>query len=86
MFLPNPKLYFGSFAAYAIALVLLWFFVLVGMGPSLSLGGIFGFGFPPELLGEPDEAATAVFASAQSAANEFWFYQFFVIADGGNGR
>jgi len=79
-FFPNPKLYFGSFAVYSIICVLLWFFVLVDLGTSLSLGGIFGFGFPAELAVEADDAAKAAHAAALSSAKTFWFYQFFLVA------
>ena len=51
-FFPNPRLYFGSFAVYAIAGVLLWFFVLIGMGDTFSIGGMFGYGYPAELAAE----------------------------------
>jgi len=79
-FFPNPKLYFGSFAVYSILCILLWFFLLIGLGTSLSLGGIFGFGFPAELASDADDAAKVAHASALSSANTFWFYQFFLVA------
>jgi len=79
-FFPNPRLYFGSFALYSIAGVLLWFFLLKDLGSSLSLGGLFGLGYPVALPEGADEAAKAVFTASQSGAEEFWFYQFFLIA------
>ncbi|MEM7215599.1 MAG: peptide antibiotic transporter SbmA [Pseudomonadota bacterium] len=79
-FFPNPRLYFGSFAAYSIFCILLWFFVLSGLGDTLSIGGLFGYGFPAELAAEADESLKAAFAAQSSAASEFWFYQFFLIA------
>lgn len=78
-FFPNPKLYFGSFAIYSILLVLLWFFVLIDLGSTFSIGGLFGYGFPEELTSEAEEAAKALHISAQASANTFWFYQFFFI-------
>ena len=79
-FFPSPKLYFGSFAVYSIGCVLLWFFVLINAGSSLSLGGLFGYGFPAELASEADDAAKTAFAAQQTSAEGFWFYQFFLIA------
>ncbi len=81
-FFPKPKLYFSSFAVYALACVLLWFFVFIDLGPSLSLGNLVGFGFPDALSGEADDAAKAAFAAAKSSADNFWFYQFFLIVIG----
>ncbi len=81
-FFPKPKLFFTSFAIYALAGVLLWFFVLIDMGSSLSLGGLVGFGFPEALGDNADDAAKTAFASTQSAAENFWFYQYFLIAIG----
>ena len=79
-FFPNPKLYFGSFAVYSIVCILLWFFLLIDMGGTLSLGGLFGYGFPAELAAEADDAAKAAFAAQTKSANNFWFYQFFLVA------
>lgn len=78
-FFPNPRLYFGSFAVYSICCVLLWFFVLTGLGPSLSIGGLFGYGFPAELASDADDAAKAVYAAAVKSAGTFWFYQVFLL-------
>ena len=78
-FFPNPKLYFGSFAIYSLLCVLLWFFVLIDWGSTLSIGGLFGYGFPEALSSEADDAATAAFNAANASANNFWFYQFFLI-------
>lgn len=79
-FFPNPKLYFGSFALWSVFCVLFWFFVATDYGATLSLGGLFGYGFPPELVEGADEAATAAQAAAVKSANNFWFYQFFLLA------
>ncbi len=79
-FFPNPRLYFGSFAVYSLFCILIWFFLLVNLGPYLSLGGLFGFSFPAELGAEADDAAKAAFAQATSSANGFWFYQFFLLS------
>ena len=79
-FFPSPKLYFGSFVVYSIALILLWFFALNGAGPYLSIGGLVGYGFPAELASDADDAAKAAFAAATGSANTFWFYQFFLVS------
>lgn len=88
-FFPNPRLFFGSFAAYALFCIILWFASASSWGETLSLGWLFGFGYPdapPAPLPEgADEAAQAAFAVAQRAyadtqgwALNFWFYQYMI--------
>lgn len=81
-FFPKPKLYFTSFALWALACVLLWFFVLADMGPSLSLGDLIGFGYPEAISADADDAGKAAFAAEKSSADNFWFYQYFLIVIG----
>lgn len=78
-FFPNPRLYFGSFAIYAVSLVLLWFYVFINWGATFSIGSLFGYGFPAELASEADDVSKAAYASQLSSANTFWFYQFFFL-------
>lgn len=79
-FFPRPKLFFLSFAIYAIACVVFWFTLAEGWGAQLSLGNLIGFDFPPALPEGADEAAQAAFAAAQAPAQDFWFYQYLVVA------
>lgn len=79
-FFPKPKLFFASFAVWAIACIVFWFAVAEGWGEALSLGGIFGLSFPAALPEGADEAAQAAFAVAQGPAMTFWFYQYTLAA------
>ncbi|TDQ82317.1 peptide/bleomycin uptake transporter [Dongia mobilis] len=81
-FFPRPKLFFASFALYAIACVVLWFTLVEGWGPRLSLGSLFGLTFPDALPVGADEAAQAAFAAAQEPAQTFWFYQYLALCYG----
>jgi peptide/bleomycin uptake transporter len=78
-FFPRPKLLFISAALWTIFCILFWYLVAKGWGSTLSLGGLFGYGFPLPLGEGADEAATAAFQAQQGAAAEFWFYQYFLI-------
>ncbi|WP_075995719.1 peptide antibiotic transporter SbmA [Salaquimonas pukyongi] len=78
-FFPHPKLFFSSFLVWALAGILLWFFVFQGMGDALSLGNLAGYAFPPPLAEGADEAATAAFQAAREGAVNFWFYQYMLV-------
>ena len=79
-FFPKPKLYFLSFTVWSIACVLFWFFVAKGAGETFSLGGLFGYNFPEALGADAEDSAQAAFTAATDAANEFWFYQYMLLA------
>ena len=77
-FFPNPRLFFSTFAAWSIACVVVWFLLAQHAGGALSLGGIFGYGFPSELDLDSTDEARAIFANAQSGAQTFWLYQYMI--------
>lgn len=79
-FFPNPKLFFLSAAAWALACVLFWFFVAIDLGPDLSLAHLWGTEFPAELAEGADEAATAAHAESVAGATTMWFYQYQALA------
>ncbi|MEZ5659945.1 MAG: peptide antibiotic transporter SbmA [Burkholderiaceae bacterium] len=56
-FFPNPRAFFTSFAIWALACVLFWFTVAQHMGPQLSIGGLFGAGYPAAVATAPADAA-----------------------------
>ena len=79
-FFPKPKLFFISFAAWSIFCVIAWFIAGKEAGDVLSLGGVFGLGFPAELAPDAEEAAMAAYMQAQSSAGTFWVYQYMIIS------
>lgn len=79
-FFPRPKLLFSSAAIWALFCILFWYFVARDWGPTLSLGGLVGYGYLPALPEGADEAARAAFDEQQSWAVGFWFYQYFIIS------
>ncbi|MAK91434.1 MAG: peptide transporter [Oleibacter sp.] len=81
-FFSKPKWLFLSFSVWALFCVIGWYSVLQDMGNSLSLGGLFGFSFPQALAEGADDAAQAAFAAAQGSAQDFWFYQYMLVAYG----
>lgn len=81
-FFPKPKLFFISFALWAIACVLGWYLIAQDLGASLSLGSLFGINFPEALTEGADATAQAAFASAQSTALDIWLYQYMILCYG----
>ncbi len=78
-FFPRPKLFFLSAVLWSLAAILFWYFVARDLGPSLSLGGLLGAGYPEALPEGSDEAVTAAFQGAQSFAAGFWLYEYMLV-------
>lgn len=78
-FFPKPKLFFLTFALWALACVISWYTFGIDLGPSLSLGQLFGVEFPQALAEGADPAAQAAFQDAQSFASDVWLYQFMFV-------
>ncbi len=78
-FFPHPKLFLLSFVAWSLFAVLLWYFAMIDLGPSLSLSGLLGVNFPEAPGADATEAVQATYQSATDFAQNFWFYQYFII-------
>ncbi|MEM9228193.1 MAG: peptide antibiotic transporter SbmA [Pseudomonadota bacterium] len=77
-FFPKPKIFALSFLGWAFATVLFWYLVARDAGGALGLGWLVGFEFPTPLAEGAEEAAQAIFADAQEAAQTFWLYQYVI--------
>ncbi|HDY86037.1 MAG TPA: peptide antibiotic transporter SbmA [Methylophaga sp.] len=77
-FFPKPKLFFLSFALWALACVLGWYLFVQNYG-HLSLGTLFGIHFPEPLPEGADAAAKAAFAESQKWALNIWQYQYMAV-------
>ena len=78
-FFPKPRLFFSSFAIWSIVCVALWFSAGRDAGEALSLGGLFGHGFPQEPPADVNEIARAAFVEARESAGTFWLYQYMIL-------
>lgn len=81
-FFPKPKLFFLSFALWALVCVIGWYAKVQDLGNVLSLGSLFGIYFPEALAEGADAAAQAAFQSAQSTAFDVWLYQYMAVCYG----
>jgi peptide/bleomycin uptake transporter len=81
-FFPKPKLFFISFALWALLCVIGWYTVIQGFGPTLSLASWIGIDFPTPLAAGADAAAQALYHKAQSTAVDAWLYQYMFICYG----
>ncbi|MBE0439375.1 MAG: peptide antibiotic transporter SbmA [Gammaproteobacteria bacterium] len=77
-FFPKPKLFFISFALWALVSVLGWYSVVQDLG-HLSLGALFGVHFPEALAQGADPSAQAAFDSAYTKALTIWHYQYMAL-------
>jgi peptide/bleomycin uptake transporter len=78
-FFPKPKIFFLSAAIWTGLCMAFWFLLGRDLGPSLSLGGLIGFGFPAEPLEGADEAQAALIAAARETALDVWLYQYMIV-------
>jgi peptide/bleomycin uptake transporter len=78
-FFPRPKLLFTAAAIWIGLSMALWYSFVRDLGPSLSLGHLFGFGYPLP----PPEGATAaqraVYAADTGMAIDVWLYQYMIL-------
>ena len=81
-FFPRPKLFFGSFAIYALACVILWYATAIDWGGALSLGQLFGFDYPTAIGTDVEESVREAYNAAEVAAGNWWFYQYFLMTMG----
>lgn len=81
-FFPKPKLFFLSFALWALVCVLGWYLAVQDLGNILSLGSLFGVYFPETLAEGADAAAQAAFQSTQETALTIWLYQYMAACYG----
>ncbi|WP_191601620.1 peptide antibiotic transporter SbmA [Marinomonas algicola] len=81
-FFPKPKLFFLSFAIWALFSVVAWYLIVQDWGPTLSLGGIFGYGFPDSLVEGADDAAQAIYNANFASALDIWLYQYMLLCYG----
>ncbi len=78
-FFPTPRPFFISAVVWTVVCMALWYLFARDLGPSLSLGGLIGFGYPAALPEAADEAVQAVFQATQTRAIDVWLYQYMII-------
>jgi len=78
-FFPKPKLFLWSAIAWSALCIALWYMFAGDLGSSLSLGGLFGYGYPAELPPTADEAQKALFVATTDSASTIWVYQYMIL-------
>ena len=73
-FFPKPKIFFPAAVLWTALCMALWYSVGRDLGPQLSLGGLFGFPYPPA---DANGAAVAV-----QVARDLWLYQYMIVTGG----
>ncbi len=79
-FFPKPKLFFLSFALWALLCIVGWYLFAQDLGPTVSLAPLVGIHFPQALSANADGAAKALYDTATNEANSAWFYQYMFLA------
>ncbi|MGD9868697.1 MAG: peptide antibiotic transporter SbmA [Hyphomicrobiales bacterium] len=78
-FFPRPKLFFTSMLAWTVICIAFWYTIGRGLGSSLSLGGLIGFGFPDQLADGATDEQRKVFTEATKYAVDAWLYQYMIL-------
>jgi peptide/bleomycin uptake transporter len=67
-FFPRPKLLSITAVIWIALSIALWYGFVRDLGPSLSPGGLIGFGYPPSLFESSDPAQRAAYAAELNVA------------------
>ena len=78
-FFPKPKLFFLSAIVWAAVGMAAWYLFARDLGPSLTIGDIFGYGYPVALPDTADDVAKAGFAAQSGFAADLWAYQYMFL-------
>ncbi|MCC4273330.1 MAG: peptide transporter [Marinomonas sp.] len=78
-FFPKPKLFFLTFALWALACVISWYTFGQDLGSSLSLGQFFGVDFPTPLAEGAEQAAQMAYQESYGFASDVWLYQYMFV-------
>ncbi|MEL0638191.1 peptide antibiotic transporter SbmA [Marinomonas sp. TI.3.20] len=78
-FFPKPKLFFLSFALWALVCVIGWYLTVQNLGDTLSLGSLFNVHFPEALAQGASAAEKAAFSHNQEVALDVWLYQYMIV-------
>lgn len=79
-FFPTPRIFFPSAIIWTGVCMAIWYAFARDLGPSLSLGPLIGYGYPPPLAEDADKAAQAAFNTARLVAIDVWLYQYMIAA------
>lgn len=73
-FFPNPKIFFPAAILWTALCMALWYAVARDLGPTLSVGGLFGFPYPAQ-------SANGAAIDVETARN-IWLYQYMIVTGG----
>src|SRR5579864_2423810 len=71
-FFPNPKIFFPAAILWTALAMAVWYALARDLGPSLSVGGLVGFPYPPANANGADVAV--------QVARDLWLYQYMIVA------
>ncbi|MGO1297077.1 MAG: peptide antibiotic transporter SbmA [Vibrio sp.] len=77
-FFIKPRWLFGSAILWCLLCMLAWYSFVRGLGPSLSLGQWFGYGFPSALPNAAGKAVQHSYQLALEQASDVWLSQYLI--------
>jgi len=79
-FFPQPKLLFPAAILWTALSMAIWFTFGADLGPSLSIGDLVGYGYPPPLPAGADDIQVLDYDAANQIALNIWLYQFMIVS------
>jgi peptide/bleomycin uptake transporter len=78
-FFPRPKYFFPAALLWTAISMAFWFAFGSDLGPSLSLGDLVGYGYPPPLPEGADDIQVLDYTAANQIALDIWLYQYMIV-------
>ena len=79
-FFPNPRIFFPAAIVWTVLAMAIWYTFGADLGPTLSLGNLFGYGIPDLPATDADELMRDIYEDARLIAVDIWLYQYMIVA------
>ena len=79
-FFPRPKILFPAALLWTALSMAIWFAFGADLGPTFSIGGLVGYGYPAAIAVDADDLQMLAFDEAHQIALDIWLYQYMIVS------
>ena len=79
-FFPRPKILFPAALLWTALSMAIWFTFGSDLGPTFSIGGLIGYGYPEAIAVDADDLQVLVYDEAHQIAIDIWLYQYMIVS------